>query len=105
MSAEAAGAKDLAEMRPLNEQLIERLGNERAAHAQSKNSLASALESSQMEATHHAQTKLELGTTARENEILSIRLEQLVDQLYELSLRNDALQEVTEAEHQRVEPH
>merc|ERR1711907_582106 len=92
-SAGSVSAKELTEMRLLNEQLIERLGNERAEYSQSKSSLASALEASKAARAENVQVKLDLDSMSRENEILSIRLEQLVDQLYALSTRNDMLQQ------------
>merc|ERR1712054_388984 len=105
-SAGVVSAKELTEMRLLNEQLIERLGNERAEHAQSKSSLASALEASKAARAEKVQIRLDLDTTSRENEILSIRLEQLVDQLYALSTRNDMLQqELAETAQSRKSPH
>lgn len=95
-------SEELTELRLLNEQLIERLGTERTEHGQSKQSLAAALEAGEKENEHHARTMIDLGGVSRENETLSIRLEQLVDQLFDLATRNDTLQqELAEAEGER----
>merc|ERR1711977_521150 len=85
VAAGKAIGEELTELRLLNEQLIERLGSERTEHAQSKQSLAAALQATEKEKVQHVQTKLDLGGISMENETLSIRLEQLVGQLFDLA--------------------
>merc|ERR1712070_1099092 len=92
-TANATSAKELADARQLNDQLVQRLGNERLEHAQTKSTLAAALESATQEKDAHIKTKAELANVSRENEIFSIRLENLVSQLFDLTSMNDELQE------------
>merc|ERR1712070_688702 len=74
-NATKTATEELAELRLLNEQLIERLGRERTEHTQSKQSLTAALDAAEKAKAQHVQTKVDLGATSRENETLSIRLE------------------------------
>merc|ERR1711865_1117001 len=87
------GSKEIAELRLLNEQLIERLGSERAEHTDCKHSLRMALQDAEMERGRQAQAKLDIGGFSRENETMSIRLEYIRDQLFDLTTRNDTLRE------------
>merc|ERR1712146_821311 len=92
----------LPPLRLLNEQLMKRLGSERADHMQSKQSLAAATEAAERERLLHVQTKSDAGDLSQENEVLQIRLDRLAGQLFELATRNDVLlQDLAESESER----
>mmetsp|Transcript_58377 Transcript_58377/g.183240 ORF Transcript_58377/g.183240 Transcript_58377/m.183240 type:complete len:340 (+) Transcript_58377:1-1020(+) len=71
-----AAAAELAELRALNTQLVERLAGERAGHTQ---------------------TRQNLQTASQDNEVLSARISRLSEQLFALASVNDDLEERLEA--------